>query len=498
MIGRTRPNVLWIVSDHQAFANRNVDLNLFPLQAWLRKRGTEFSRAYAVLPICSPSRASMLTGLYPHTHGLTENDGRFGGRAELDTGDRMIQHEFAEMGYQCGWFGKWHLGQDASALDFGFEGFSVPGYGYPYGTQEYRQYLSGFHVGPLWAETELAGESRREQGTAINLTAEDKWFDYEAGTAVMHGAEEVHEAYFLADAAVKWIDDLPGDSSFFVRLDAWGPHPPYMIPTGFSSPLQGLNIAPNGNLAHDLADRPEHHREYRDQWRQDLPEDAFDWPLLSRRALEHCILVERAFLRVIEQIESMGRLENTIIVFCADHGDAVASNGGVMNKGGLLVEETLRIPLLFAGPGVAKGRSTNDLIGNVDIAPTLLEMCGLTTTIPMQGRSAASHLATTEALPFRSELMVEHYGLHVPTLQRAFYKGNWKYVIQPDGFEEVYNLSADPCEIANLADSQAMSSVLADLRNGLQNQMNWLEDTDTRLARIKQVLQGDCASIKVT
>ena len=93
------PNVLWIVSDHQAFGNRNVDLDLFPLQAWLRARGTEFCRAYAVLPICSPSRASMLTGLYPHTHGLTENDGRFGGRAELDAGDRMVQHEFAETGY---------------------------------------------------------------------------------------------------------------------------------------------------------------------------------------------------------------------------------------------------------------------------------------------------------------------------------------------------------------------------------------------------------------
>ena len=75
----SRPNVLWIVSDHQAFANRDVDPDLFPMQAWLRERGTEFSRAYAVLPICSPSRASMLTGLYPHTHGLTENDGRFGG-----------------------------------------------------------------------------------------------------------------------------------------------------------------------------------------------------------------------------------------------------------------------------------------------------------------------------------------------------------------------------------------------------------------------------------
>ena len=492
----TRPNVLWIVSDHQVFANRGVDPDMFPMQAWLRERGTEFSRAYTVLPICSPSRASMLTGLYPHTHGLTENDGRFGGRAELDAGDRMIQHEFADRGYTCGWFGKWHLSQDGSALDFGFEGFSLPGYGYPYGTAEYRHYLSGFHDGPLWAKVELTGESRREPGTSINLTAEDHWFDYEAGTAFLEGTEAVHEAFFLADAATKWIGDLPHDRPFFVRLDAWGPHPPYMIPTGFSSPLQGVDITPNGNLAHDLGTRPRHHRDYRDQWRKDLLEDAFNWPLLSRRAAEHCIIVERAFIKVVEQLEAMGRLEDTIIVFCADHGDAVASNGGVMNKGGLLVEETLRIPLLFAGPGIAKGSTTNSLIGNIDIAPTLLDMCGLTTTIPMQGRSAAAHLAAPEAVPFRSELMVEHYGLHVPILQRAFYKSNWKYVIQPDGFEEIYDLSTDPCEIENLAGTKAMTNLLADLRSGLQDEMHRLEDTDPRLARIKQVLAGGAPALK--
>lgn len=206
--------------------------------------------------------------------------------------------------------------------------------------------------------------------------------------------------------------------------------------------------------------------------------------------MEHCIIVERAFLRVVEHLKAIGRLEDTIIVFCADHGDAVASNGGVMNKGGLLVEETLRIPLLFAGPGIAKGSTTNNLIGNIDIAPTLLDMCGVTTSMFMQGRSAAAHLAATDATPFRSELMVEHYGLHVPILQRAFYKGSWKYVIQPDGFEEIYDLSTDPCELENLVGSHAIPNLLEDLRCGLKDEMHRLEDTDPRLERIHQVLAG--------
>ena len=75
-----RPNVLWIVSDHQIYASRPPGFRGFPLQNRLAELGVSFDRAHTVLPICSPARASILTGVYPHAHGLTENDGRFGGR----------------------------------------------------------------------------------------------------------------------------------------------------------------------------------------------------------------------------------------------------------------------------------------------------------------------------------------------------------------------------------------------------------------------------------
>ena len=120
-----KPNVLWIVADHQVHATRPPGFSAFPLQQALRRLGTEFQRAYSVLPICSPARASMLTGLYPHAHGLTENDGRFGGRAGLEKEDWMIQHALGDAGYRCGWFGKWHVSNQVSALDFGFDGYSL-------------------------------------------------------------------------------------------------------------------------------------------------------------------------------------------------------------------------------------------------------------------------------------------------------------------------------------------------------------------------------------
>ena len=78
------PNIVWLVADHQPLANRGPVATSFALQSRVAREGTSFDRAYTALPICSPARASMLTGLYPHAHGLTENDGRFGGRESLD------------------------------------------------------------------------------------------------------------------------------------------------------------------------------------------------------------------------------------------------------------------------------------------------------------------------------------------------------------------------------------------------------------------------------
>ena len=337
----------------------------------------------------------MLTGLYPHAHGLTENDGRFGGRAKLDTSDLMIQQDFAAAGYRCGWFGKWHLSQDGSATDFGFEGYSLPGYGYPYATREYRDYFSRHFEGPLWAAVEIPGESRMGVGARIDMTGAEEWFDYEAGSAFLYGPEEVHEAHFLADLAMTWLDGLSSDTPFFLRVDSLGPHPPYTIPTGFNSPLGDVPLS--GNLTHDLTTRPQHHTDYRDRWQRDLRFESFDWLILTRRAIEHCIVVERALVRLVDHLDAIGQLNNTVVVFCADHGDAVASNGGVMNKGsilGLMVEETTRIPLLFAGPGIARGQRNFSLICNVDIAPTLAEICGVAINRPMQGYRRQKTLQT--------------------------------------------------------------------------------------------------------
>ena len=475
-------NVLWMVTDHQAHANRALGPGFNRLQARLAGEGTSFPLARSVLPICSPARASMLTGLYPHAHGLTENDGRFGGRAGLDSGDWLVHQPFLRTGYRCAWFGKWHLDNHRAATDYGFEGFSLPGYGYPYGTASYLDYLKRNAIPPPIATIEMPGESGLAAGTRIALSDSDEWFDYESGVARLDGPAEAHEAFFLSELAQIWLQSV-GDQPFFLRVDPWGPHPPYLLAPPFHGLLDAESIEPPANLHFDLTGRPAHHRRYRDYWTQTLQLDVAGWRQMTRRALEHVALVESALLGLLDVLDRLGLAQSTLVIFTADHGDALGSNGGVCNKGGLMVEETMGVPLLVRGPGVPEGDCCRHLVSNLDIAPTILRLTGLGDESKCHGRSL---LEADGSFPARGRvgLMTQHYGLHEAIMQRAYYADGWKLVVQEDGFAELYDLQEDPCEMRNRAAFPEDRGVLQAMWTSLRGVMDDYGDNDPRLRKI--------------
>lgn len=475
-------NIVWMVADHQAHAHHWPIVQSTGLKKRLAREGCSFTRAYTVLPVCSPARASMLTGLYPHAHGLTENDGRFGGRAGLDPGDWLLHQPLSDAGYRCAWFGKWHVDDGRSAADYGFEGFSRPGYGYPYATPHYGNYLENKGLKPPVAEIEMAGESGLAAGTRIDLADADDWFDYESGVARLDASVELHEAFFLAHLVEDWLGSL-GTEPFFVRIDPWGPHPPYLLAPPYHGMLDQSAVKLSPNFGFDLAGRPSHHLRYRDSWRATLDLDTEGWRRMAVRALEHVALVEDALLRVLEAIDRRGLAETTLVIFTADHGDAVGSNGGVCNKGGLMVEETMCIPLLMRGPGVPSGKTCDQLVSNLDLPPTILEMCGFDQDRCLHGRSLVEPMGEPQG-EWRRGFMAEHYGLHEPVPQRAYYAGRWKLVVQEDAFAELYDLQADPYEMRNLADDLDHRGRLESLWADLLDAMRETGDCDPRLSRI--------------
>ncbi len=472
------PNILWIVADHQIHATRPTGLDAFPLQQKLAQLGTEFSRAYTGLPICSPARASMLTGLYPHAHGLTENDGRFGGREGLEPGEWMIHHPLRDAGYRCGWFGKWHVDNHRSALDYGFEGFSLPGYGYPYASEAYGEYLQCKGLQHPVAEVLIRNESSLGPGNEINLIEDTEWYECVSGVARLKGPVDAHEAHFVTDQATQWLDTV-GDEAFFLRVDPWGPHPPYLLTESFLGMLDDCDIQLPPNFHSDLHQRPDHHRKYRDYWHETVGLDEEHWRKQYQHALEHVILVETALSELLEHID----LDNTLVIFNSDHGDAVGSNGGVANKGDLMVEATMQIPLLIAGSGIAAGKTCDRLVSNLDLAPTLLDLCGIESDGEFHGASLAGLIGNRED-HWRQGLMTQHYGLQEPVVQRAWYREDWKLIIRQDGFRELYDLASDPGELRNLALEPRHRMELKSMQQELLAAMRSVADDDERIVGV--------------
>jgi arylsulfatase A-like enzyme len=489
------PNVVWLVSDHQAHANHpaleSPGANL-PLRQYMARNGVQFDRAYTVLPVCTPARTSMLTGFYPHRHGITENEGRFGGREGLREQDRLLSHDLADIGYRCAYFGKWHLSDQWSAQEFGFEGFSLPGYGYPYGTEEYRAYLERYDLPEPVVFIEQAGESGQRQGQRPSLMDEHDWFDYEAGSAILETPAATHEAYFVSRLACEWLEShRDGGMPFFLRVDPWGPHPPYIVAPPFLGIFDHTSPVPTPSFSSDLSHRPQHHRDYREYWHEVLGLDLEHWQRQIARCCEHVALVDSALHEVLLTLERLGLLENTVVFFTSDHGDAIGSNGGISNKGGLMVEETLRVPLLACGPPpIACGQTCGSLVTNMDITSTIADLCGLDIEERLDGKSLMPLMKQPSAADWRDTLMVEHYGLHVPLFQRALLTEQHKLVVQQDGFEELYDLHNDPAELVNLAGREAHRETLVAMRVALASAMRQFDDSCDEALEVLTFLEG--------
>ena len=135
-----KPNILWLVADHFAFAHHTSHYRLATYER-LGAEGITFAQAVSVCSQCQPARASMLKGVYPHRHGMLVNDGASGTRHDFEPDQQLFSHHLAKAGYANAYFGKWHCGVKRTAQDYGFEGWSLPGYGSPYRSPEYAGYV---------------------------------------------------------------------------------------------------------------------------------------------------------------------------------------------------------------------------------------------------------------------------------------------------------------------------------------------------------------------
>ena len=490
----SHPNIVWLLTDHHAFAHHYRLPGpgpALPVYERVASEGVSFSRAYAVCPLCTPARASMLTGVYPHRHEMVMNNGDCGSRLDFEPETRLFSHYLREAGYRCGYFGKWHVGDNVGPEAFGFEGFSMLGYGHPYWTDDYAAYLDEQGLPQATVDVEWHFSDPARTGRGIRLKDEPNWGQRMECCGTLTTPVETHEAWFVAHRAAQWLEHVSRDGDpFCLRVDVWGPHQPYWVAAPYANSVAPRSIPEYPSFAATLEDRPESHQKFA-EWRRrhGTAHTWEDWQPIVARCYEHATQVDAAFGQVLDALDRLGLADDTLVFYTADHGDAIGSHGGVFDKDSLMVEETERIPLAVRWPGHAPaGAVSPGLVTHMDLVPTLLEAAGADAPSPMDGRSLLRLVQQPTDTPWPDDILCQHHGHGHPCFQRLVRWRHYKYVAHLDDLDELYDLEHDPCELHNRIGDPGLAGVRSQLQERLCRLMDACGDDAPDAQRLREQL----------
>jgi arylsulfatase A-like enzyme len=461
----TPPNIILIITDDQrwdAIGYENPFVRT-PNMDRFSEQGLRFSQATIVLPVCSPSRAGILTGRYGLANGVTTF------HTPLRPGERTFFRQFTQAGYLTAMVGKWHvLPEDAPYPEFG--GFMT------------RQ--AGGDFPPVFYDF----EEIRDLGNSR---------DYWEPLLVRNGRRErlrgVTTIDYVVDESIALIQQAREEGRpFAIYLSTLEPHnrmwtqgQNHLSETTLEhfreNPLDGMPIP--GNINDDLQGKPPYLQTYRGRvqrvgergQRPVTPERFRDSVFRIYAMMSE---VDIAMERLFDLLEGEGLMDNTYVLLMGDNG-LFEGEHGFMSKG-LHYEPSVRIPFFAVGPGIPAGVDEQSLPTNIDLAPTLLDLAGLDIPANMHGESLKSVLKTGQPLN-RDFVLLEHPDLNEVLEVRPVFSlrsKEWKYIRtfedgrgKPATFEELYHLTADLYEMNNLVGEPQHSERLDSMRAILDAQI---------------------------
>jgi len=485
-----RPNILLITSDQQrgdcyGFEGRKVST---PHLDMLAAGGTRFSACITPNVVCQPSRASILTGLLPRTHGVRDN----GIDLDADMGEGGWAGTLAKSGYRTGFVGKAHFST--------FHTFAPTGR--PEcrsSSQDYAGDWRGPYMGFQHAEMMIAGHNMFLPQKPPEGLAYEAWYHG-------NGRGEALDRMFLTrlppdvGAAQTWNSALPpafhnstwvGDRTIdFVRANkdrpwvAWAsfpdPHHPFDAPAPwcYMHHPDAVDLPTHRTL--DLERRPWWHRaslegrpQLADEGLRQVREKVSRTPVQSDSQLRALIanyygmisLIDHQVGRIRIALDELGLAENTLIVFTSDHGEWLGDHG-LLVKGPMAYEGLLRVALLVEGPGVPVGQCIGDPVSTLDLAPTLCDYAGSELCVPVHGRSLRGLIESGQSQRdfARSEwhLRPSRSGVELQ-LQTVRTRRHKLTLEQISGAGEMYDLQEDPGEMRNCFDDPAYAVVRREL-----------------------------------
>lgn len=429
-----QPNLLFLITDQQRadIIEPNTPCQTPHLDS-LASTGTRFERCYAPNPICSPTRASLMTGLLPHNHGMVDCPHTVEPyRADLKDGLPFWSRTLQAAGYHTAYFGKWHIERTNRLENFGFDTFEVGQY------------------------QRLLGLVERDSPMLIRGTVQQKGYRDFLLYGVTDEPSEATPEYNLYSDGIDFLQRAARhpDRPWALFISSEAPHDPYIVPRPYYDCYDPADIPPPPNFDDDLSNRPAIYRRIQQVWH------SLEWPQFAEATACYyalCSLIDDQIGRILDALNDLGQAKNSIIVFTSDHGDFMGAHR-LMLKGIPAFEEIYRVPLIIKGPGIPAGRQVGKIVSLLDLAPTLVQ---LTTggSFPCYGRSLTSLLQADQA-EWESEAFAECHGQRFFYTQRTLWRENYKYVFNGFDEDELYDLAADPCEMRNLAHDPTFQPVL--------------------------------------
>ena len=481
-----RPNILVICTDQHRFdaiGTHPGSAAVTPNLVELAQRGTVFEHCYAPSPVCSPTRASMLTGEYPSSHGLWANG------VALPESRSLVSRELAEAGYRCGLIGKFHLssafqGRTEDRLQDGFETYEWAHDPF-HGSAEnaYHRWLREHHP-ELWEEA---------MGDVVtpdldNFTHANTKFD----------EMPTHASYstWVTERASAFLED-PDDRPFFLLANYFAPHHPFAAPPEYLQQYPPGSVPPPVGGVAELAEKPARQADASEASYlghgpsfQDFSPEQIDE--IRRTYYAMITQVDDGVGQVLQALRRRGLERDTLVVFVSDHGEMLGDHA-LLLKGPMMYDPAVRVPLIVSWPGhLPTGRRVRDFVGVHDIARTIRAAAGLEPYQRDQGLDLAA--VTRGKQDGRRYAWAEYrdsgYPYDPPAMTSMYRREDAKVVVwhgDPDtGREqtgELYDLAADPDELVNLWDDPDHARLRAEMCAAvLDLQMSHEDRTAARVA----------------
>lgn len=468
----TPKNVIFILTDDHRFdfmgftgkvpwlETRNLDR--------LAKEGAYFPNAYVTTSLCSPSRASILTGLYSHSHAVVDN-------AAPDPGNLTFFPQYLqEAGYQTGYFGKWHMGNHSDEPQPGFDHW-----------ESFRG--QGVYYGPT-----------------LNINGERTTYN-----------EEVYITDLLTEHAIEWLEQRNKEQPFFMYLSHKAVHSQFapaarhmgkngdqeiIYPLSYTTPFYNTTTLPSrGNDGKPARGReyygpnrvPDWVKQQRESWHgvDYMYHGNINFEDFFYRYTETLIGVDESVGAILDFLDANEMAEDTLVIYMGDNGFSFGEHGLIDKRH--FYEESAKVPLLVRWPEkLQSGAPIQHLVQNIDIAPTILEAAGLQPPEDMQGMSFISLFAREET-PWRDRIFYEYYwemdfpqtptmfGVRTDRYKYIRYHGIWDT-------NEFYDLHTDPNEIHNLIDAPEHQERIRGFAGDIYR---WLETTDGMNIPLKSVVR---------